>query len=156
MCVTNSAYRSPARSRSPNENPTDDVRFHQQHPPHPPPYIYYPPPYPHLNPYAPYPYHPGGFYSSPYCTDVAKEPKGSSWLGIVLLIFLLLCVISIVFYRSLSRDTRRRLNARLPTLVQPAQVNLAFGYCLILLYFYCRSSPLPLRRCDCFESIETG
>ncbi|XP_033349713.1 uncharacterized protein LOC117233472 [Bombus vosnesenskii] len=121
MCATITPCRSPPRSRSPTENPTDDVRFHQQHSPHPPPYIYYPPPYPHLNPYGPYPYHPGAFYSPPYCNEVSQESKGSSWFSIVLLVFLLLCVVSIIFYRSLSRDSRRRLNARLPTLVQPAQ-----------------------------------
>ncbi|XP_017795620.1 PREDICTED: uncharacterized protein LOC108577043 [Habropoda laboriosa] len=103
---------------------TDDGRFHQQHPPHPPPYIYYPPPYPHLNPYGHYPYHPGGFYSPPYCNDIVQESKGSSWMSILLLIFLLLLIASIVYYWSLSRDSRRRLNARLPTLVQPTQLML--------------------------------
>ncbi|CAL7935779.1 unnamed protein product [Xylocopa violacea] len=122
MCATNSPCRSPPRSRSPIDSPTEDqLRFHHQHPPHPLPYVYYPPPYPHPNPYGPYPYHPGGFYSPPYCSDLAQESKGSSWLSIVLLIFLLVCVLSVVFYRSLSRDTRRRLNARLPTLTQQAQ-----------------------------------
>ncbi|CAD1469868.1 unnamed protein product [Heterotrigona itama] len=120
MCAANTPCRSPPRSRSPTENPADDVRFHQQHPAHPPPYAYYPPPYPHLNPYSPYPYHPGGFYTPSYCSnDVPQETKGSPWFSILLLIFLLVCVISIVFYRS--REIRRRLNVRLPNLVQPAQ-----------------------------------
>ncbi|XP_026297741.1 uncharacterized protein LOC107964765 [Apis mellifera] len=123
MCATNPPYGS----RS-SENSADDARFHQPHPPHPPPpYIYYPPPYPHFHPY--YPYHPG-FYSPHYYNDISQESKGSlgfSWFNIVLLLFLLLCIVSIVFYWSLSRDTRRRLNGRLPPLVQPAQVNLASG-----------------------------
>ncbi|KOX77367.1 hypothetical protein WN51_09689 [Melipona quadrifasciata] len=124
MCASNTPCRSPPRSRSPTENPPDDVRFHQQHPVHPPPpYAYYPPPYPHLNPYGLYPYHPGGFYTPSYCSNdvVPQETKGPSWFSILLLIFLLVCVISIVFYRSLSREIRRRLNVRLPNLVQPAQ-----------------------------------
>lgn len=125
MCATNTVYGSPSRSRS-SENSADDVRFHQPHPAHPPPpYIYYPPPYPHFHPY--YPYHPG-FYSPHYYNDIhSQESKGFSWFNIVLLIFLLLCIASIVFYWSLCRDTRRRLNDRLPPLVQPAQVNLASG-----------------------------
>ena len=136
MCTTNTPYRSSPRSRSATENPPNDVRFHQQHPAHPPPYAYYPPPYPHLNPYGPYPYHPG-FYTPPYCShDVPQETKGSSWFSILLLIFLLVCVISIVFYRSLSREIRRRLNVRLPNLVQPAQVNLASGCCVILAFIF--------------------
>ncbi|XP_043523340.1 uncharacterized protein LOC122535669 [Frieseomelitta varia] len=125
MCATNTPCRSSPRSRSPTENPPDDVRFHQQHPAHPPPpYAYYPPPYPHLNPYGPYPYYPGGFYTPSYCSnDVPpQETKGPSWFSILLLIFLLVCVVSIVFYRSLSHEIRRRLNVRLPSLqVQPAQ-----------------------------------
>lgn len=132
MCA-NTPCRSPPRSRSPTENPPDDVRFHQ-HPAHPPPpYAYYPPPYPHLNPYGPYPYHTGGFYTPSYCSnDVPQETKGPSWFSILLLIFLLVCVVSIVFYRSLSHEIRRRLNVRLPNLqVQPAQVNLASSCCVI-------------------------
>lgn len=129
MCATNTPYGS----RS-SENSADDVRFHQPHPAHPPPYIYYPPPYPHFHPY--YPYHPG-FYSPHYYNDVSQESKGFSWFNIVLLLFLLLCIVSIVFYWSLSRDTRRRLNDRLPPLVQPAQVNLVSGcqhnYCFIFI-----------------------
>lgn len=142
MCATHTPCRSPPRSRSPTNRQADDVRYHQQHPAQPPPYIYYPPPYPPVNPYGHYPYHPGGFYSSPYCNDGATESKGSSsWLSIVLLIFLFLCVVSIVFYRSLSRDTRRRLNARLPTLMQPTQVNPASDCCVIVIYFYCLPNP---------------
>ncbi|XP_029032333.2 leucine-rich repeat extensin-like protein 6 [Osmia bicornis bicornis] len=119
MCAANSPCRSPPRSGSPSKgNP--DYRFPQQQPPQPPPpppYVYYPPPYPPYNPYAPY--HPGAFYSSPYCNDVTQESKGLSWISIFLIIFLLLGIGSVIFY--LSRDTRRRINAGLPTLIQPAQ-----------------------------------
>ncbi|XP_076246535.1 uncharacterized protein LOC143186705 [Calliopsis andreniformis] len=126
MCSSNSPCRSPPRSGASSESHPDSVRFHQQHPqPPPPPYVYYPPPpYPPLNPYSPYahPYHPGAFYPSPYCNDVTQESKGgASWFSIVLIGLLILCVISIVFYRALPRDTRRRLHARLPNLTQPAQ-----------------------------------
>ncbi|XP_053971827.1 uncharacterized protein LOC128872800 [Hylaeus volcanicus] len=128
MCAANSRCRSPPRSGTPTESHADNVRFHQQHsPPHPNPYAYYPPPpppYPPFNPYAHYsPYPQNGFYPAPYCNDVEHESKGSSWIGIILLVLLILAAVSIVFYRSLSRDTRRRLNARLPTLTQPAQGN---------------------------------
>ncbi|XP_026675473.1 cyclin-K-like [Ceratina calcarata] len=127
MCARNSPCQSPPRARSSptsSENPTDD-RFRHQQPPHPPYIPYYPPPPPYLNPYGPYPYHPPGGYYTPYCNDV-QEPKGvgnggSSWFGIVLFFFLLLFIVSFIFYRSLSRDTQRRLHdARLPTLIQPA------------------------------------
>ncbi|CAK9833358.1 hypothetical protein ANTRET_LOCUS10058 [Anthophora retusa] len=156
MCATNTPCRPSPQSRSPTESQTDDGRFHQQHPPHPPAYIYYAPPYPHLNPYGHYPYHPGGFYSPPYCNDIVQESKGgSSWLSILLLIFLLVFIASIVYYWSLSRDSRRRLNARLPTLVQPTQVNLTSGCCVIVVYFYRHASPpTPLiHRRDCYKGI---
>ncbi|XP_043261564.1 uncharacterized protein LOC122402659 [Colletes gigas] len=127
MCAANSRCQSPPQSGSPNKGHTDNVEFHHQHTPHPHPYAYYPPPppYPPFNPYAPYAHYApnNGFYSPPYCNDVPQETKGSSWISIILLILLALAAISIVFYRSLSRDARRRLNARLPTLTQPAQGN---------------------------------
>lgn len=140
MCASNSPCRSPPRSGS-TESHSDSVRFHQQHPPHPHhPYVYYPPPYPPLNPYGPYgpphPYHPGAFYPSPYCSDVTQESKGSSWFSILLLGLLIVCVVSVVLYRALPRDTRRRLHARLPNLIEPAQVNLASGCRIIIAYFF--------------------
>ncbi|XP_076225031.1 uncharacterized protein LOC143174681 [Nomia melanderi] len=125
MCAANSPCRSPPRTGSSTEDHHgDNARFHQQHPPYHPPYIYYPPPppYPPLNPYGPYgPYHSGAFYSSAYCNDAVQEPKGSSWIGIIFMVFLILCVAGIICYRSLSRESRRRLNARLPILTQPTQ-----------------------------------
>lgn len=144
MCARNSPCHSPPRARSPTtETPTDD-RFRRQHPPHPPYLPYYPPPPPYLNPYGPYPYHPVGGYYNPYCNDVEESKSGSStsWFGIVSFILLLLCIVGFIIYRSLSRDTQRRLRARLPTLMQPAvQVNLASGCRAILVYFYCHSFP---------------
>ncbi|XP_076657854.1 uncharacterized protein LOC143361980 [Halictus rubicundus] len=130
MCASNSPCRSPPRSGSSAEDQVENARFHQQHPVHQPPYIYYPPPvaYPPLNPYGPYgPYHSGGYYSHPYCTEPAQEPKssGSSLIGVILFVILALCVISVILYRFLPRDSRRRLDPRLPILTHPpAQVNL--------------------------------
>ncbi|XP_076386054.1 uncharacterized protein LOC143264134 isoform X2 [Megachile rotundata] len=120
MCASNTPCRSPPRSGSPRKSNPDYVRFPQQQPPHHHPYVYYPPPYPPFNPYSPYPPYPGNFYSS-YCNDVAQDSKGFSWFSIFLVIFLLLGVIGAFCYRTLSRDTRRRLHARLPTLMQPTQ-----------------------------------
>ena len=129
MCASNSPCRSPPRSGPTTESQADRARFHQPHPPHPAhPYIYYPPPYPPLNPYGPYAPYPGAYYPPPYCNDAAQEPKGGpSWFSIILIGLLILCVVSIVCYRALSRDTRRRLHARLSNVMQPAQVNLDSG-----------------------------
>ncbi|XP_076169550.1 uncharacterized protein LOC143147818 [Ptiloglossa arizonensis] len=145
MCASNSPCRP--QPHSPTESPTNHVRFQQQQqqpplpPLHPHPYAYYPsplPPYTPYNPYGPYAAHsPNAYYSSPYCNNVAQEPKGSSsWISIILLVLVILCAVSIVFYRSLSRDTRRRINARLPIITQTLQV--CSGCCVILVYYLTR------------------
>lgn len=114
---------SGAQRSDPDRNPQHSA----VQPPHPAAFPYHSPPsYPRFPPYDPYAaYHsPNPFYSPPYYAqhDVVKEePAAWSWRSIVFLILLVIGALGIV-YRSLSRETRRKIAAWLPLPRFPQQV----------------------------------
>lgn len=126
MCATRARQSySGTRCLDPDRNPQHPA-VQAPHPtvqaPHPAAFPFHPPPsysrFPPYDPYAAYHY-PNSFYSPPCYAQhnvVKEEPAAQSawsWPGIILIVLLVIGSIGIV-YRSLPRETRRKIAAWLP------------------------------------------